>query len=115
MRKLKWIAMVWWKTTQQHKERMTSTIATTETTEPMVTTRQPVIRLTQEERQDKCLEHEYGICDSCDTGLDAPDDFVSSVVAYELHVRCISCYHYYAEEESIARMCGFSDFDEFSF
>lgn len=90
------------------------TAATTATT--ATTHYQPVIRLTQREREEKCLEHEYGICDSCDTGLDDPADFVSSVVAYELHVRCLSCYHYYEDEESIATMCGIiAVYDEFSF
>ena len=111
--------MVWWKTTQQDKERMTSTIATTgtaATTEPAVTTHyQPVIRLTEQEREEIYLQHEYGICSSCDTGLDDPADFVSSVVGYDLIVRCTACYHYYAEEESLATMCGLTHYDEFSF
>ena len=95
---------------------MTSTLATTATTTPTGTTHQPVITLTEQEREEIYLQHEYGICSSCDTGLDDPADFVSSVVADDLIVRCTACYHYYAEEESLATMCGLiADYDEFSF
>ena len=93
---------------------MTSTIATTGTTGTTKTTPIPDIKLTELERVQKSSEHEFGICDSCDAGLDSQDDFVCSAVADGLKVRCNACYDYYAIEESISTMFGLS-YDEFSF
>ena len=93
---------------------MTSTIATTGTTGITKTAYIPVIKLTELERVQKSSEHEFGICDTCDTGLDNREDFVCSVVEYVLHVRCNNCHYYYEEEESIATMCGLIQKDEFS-
>ena len=99
----------------RNKESMTSTIATTGTTETTKTAHTPVIKLTELERVQKSSEHEFGICSSCDAGLDSQDDFVCSVVADDVKVRCNACYDYYAEEESLATMCGLVHYDEFSF
>ena len=93
---------------------MTSTIATTGTTGITKTAYIPVIKLTELERVQKSSEHEFGICDTCDASLDNREDFVVSVVADGLNVRCNACYDYYAIEESISTMFGLS-YDEFSF
>ena len=81
---------------------------------PVIKLTEPVIKLTELERVIKSSEHEFGICDTCDTGLDNREDFVCSVVEYVLHVRCNNCHYYYEEEESIATMCGLIQKDEFS-
>jgi hypothetical protein len=94
---------------------MTSSIATTGTTGTKKTRHEPGIKLTELERTEKSCEHEFGICSSCDAGLDSQDDFVCSVVADDVKVRCNACYDYYAEEESHATMCGLVSYDEFSF
>ena len=99
----------------RNKESMTSTIATTGTTETKKTRHEPGIKLTELERVQKSSEHEFGICSSCDAGLDSQDDFVCSVVADDVKVRCYACYDYYAEEESFATMRGLVSYDEFSF
>jgi hypothetical protein len=36
-------------------------------------------------------------------------------VADDVKVRCNACHDYYAEEESLATMCGLVSYDEFSF
>jgi hypothetical protein len=103
---------------KERKQSMTSTIATTGTTGTTgttATTQRPVIKLTELERTEKSSEHEFGICSSCDAGLDSQDDFVCSVVADDVKVRCNACHDYYAEEESLATMCGLVSYDEFSF
>ena len=100
---------------KERKQSMTSTIATTGTTGTTATTQRPVIKLTELERTEKSCEHEFGICSSCDAGLDSQDDFVCSVVADDVKVRCNACHDYYAEEESLATMCGLVSYDEFSF
>ena len=99
----------------RNKESMTSTIATAGTTETKKTRHKPGIKLTELERFEKSNEHPFGLCGSCDAGLDNREDFVCSVVADDVKVRCNACYDYYAEEESLATMCGLVHYDEWSF
>jgi predicted amidophosphoribosyltransferase len=94
---------------------MTSTIATTGTTETTKTAHTPVIKLTELERFEKSNEHPFGLCSSCDAGLDNREDFVCSVVADDVKVRCNACYDYYAEEESFQTFIGLVHYDEWSF
>ena len=54
--------------------------STTNATASMLTpdtkkTHTPGFKLTQDERAKKFDEHDYGLCVSCDTGLDDPVDF----------------------------------------
>jgi len=89
---------------------------TTTETAGSATRHQPVIKLTELERVQKSIEHPHGICSSCDAGLDDPNDFVCSVVADGVNVRCNACHNYYAEEESLATMCGLVvHYDNWSF
>jgi hypothetical protein len=78
------------------------------------TKHQPAIKLTQIERDEKCSQHEFGICDTCDAGLDNRDDFVVTLVADGIKVRCNACEIYYQVEESVETIFC-SCYDEFSF
>ena len=90
------------------------TIATTGTTGTRETAYTPVIKLTEIERAQKSCEHDFGICSSCDAGLDNHEDFVSSIVADDMKVRCNACYHYYAEEESFQKFIGVLHYDQWT-
>ena len=90
------------------------TIATTGTTGTRETAYTPVIKLTEIERAQKSCEHDFGICSSCDAGLDNHDDFVSSIVADGFKTRCNACYHYYAEEESFQKFIGLVHYDQWT-
>jgi hypothetical protein len=74
----------------------------------------PRIRLSQIEREEKSSQHKFGICCSCDAGLDDRADFAITVVADGIKVRCNDCECYYQVEESIDTMFG-SCYDEWSF
>lgn len=74
----------------------------------------PRIRLSQFERDEKSSQHKFGICCSCDAGLDDRADFAITVVADGIKVRCNDCESYYQVEESIDTMFG-SCYDEWSF
>jgi RNA polymerase-binding transcription factor DksA len=50
-----------------------------------------VPRLTDIEQALKVTMHEFGICDTCDVGLDCQDDFTSSVTGDSLKRRCNAC------------------------
>jgi predicted amidophosphoribosyltransferase len=109
--------MVCWNATNEETTSSMQTITTTETTGTTGTTKTahtPVIKLTQIERAQKSCEHEFGICSSCDAGLDSHDDFVSSIVANDMKVRCNACYHYYAEEESFQKFIGLLHYDQWT-
>ena len=93
---------------------MTSTIATTGTTETTKTAHTPVIKLTEIERAQKSCEHEFGICSSCDAGLDSQDDFVCSYVADDMKVRCNACHNYFEEEESFQKFIGLLNYDQWT-
>ena len=70
---------------------MTTTATTTAT---LATPSGSVVRrLTDIERAIKTTEHEFGICDNCDVGLDHEDDFTVclSVSGDSVKVRCNAC------------------------
>jgi len=108
--------MVCWNAANQEtkKESMTSTIATTGTTETTKTAHTPVIKLTEIERAQKSCEHDFGICSSCDAGLDSHDDFVCSYVADDMKVRCNACHNYFEEEESFQKFIGLLNYDQWT-
>ena len=82
---------------------MTSNLETTTTATATATATKdtPTIQLTLIERDEKSCQHEFGICDTCDAGLDNHDDFVITVVADRLNVRCNACESYYQVKESV--------------
>ena len=56
----------------------------------------PGFKLTEEERDIKSDEHKYGLCCSCDAGLDDRADFVChSKKDGELTLKCNACDDYY--------------------
>jgi hypothetical protein len=56
----------------------------------------PGFKLTLEQRDIKSDEHKYGLCCSCDAGLDDRADFVCfSKKDGELTLRCNACDDYY--------------------
>ena len=63
----------------------------------------PGFKLTLEERDIKSDEHKYGLCCSCDAGLDDRADFVChSKKDGELTLRCNACDEYYTQGPSYA-------------
>ena len=59
----------------------------------------PGIKLTDEERAKKGVNHKYGLCCSCDTGFDCCTEFIhynhpSGVYALSM---CVACNRYYSE------------------
>jgi hypothetical protein len=58
----------------------------------------PGFKLTREQRDIKSDEHKYGLCCSCDAGLDDRADFVcQSKKDGELSLMCNACSDYYIE------------------
>jgi len=70
---------------------MTTTATTTATT--ATPSGSVVRRLTDIERAMKTMEHEFGICDNCDVGLDHEDDFTCclTVSRDSFKRRCNAC------------------------
>ena len=69
----------------------------------------PGIKLTDEERANKGINHTYGLCCSCDTGLDCCTDFIyynHPSGAYALCM-CVACNRYYTDTGTVF------DFDNF--
>jgi hypothetical protein len=63
----------------------------------------PGFKLTLEQRDIKSDEHKYGLCCSCDAGLDDRADFVCfSKKDGELTLRCNACDEYYTQGPSYA-------------
>jgi hypothetical protein len=59
----------------------------------------PGIKLTDKERANKGINHTYGLCCSCDAGLDCGTDFIHynhPSGAYALCM-CVACNRHYAE------------------
>jgi hypothetical protein len=56
----------------------------------------PGFKLTHEQRMNKCNQHKYGICVSCDAGLDDRSDFTCEPRAtYGFVLMCNACGDYY--------------------
>lgn len=57
----------------------------------------PGIKLTQEERAKKVVNHKHGLCCSCDNGLDCYTQFIYYDHPTDLYAlgMCIPCYRYY--------------------
>ena len=63
-----------------------------------ITKHAPGFKLTKEERDIKSDEHQFGLCCSCDAGLDDRADFVcQSKKDGELSLMCNACSDYYIE------------------
>ena len=89
---------------------MTSTTATSsKTTSTADSKHTPGIKLTDEERAKKGVDHNYGLCCSCDAGFDRLTEIIyywhpSGVYALCM---CVACNRYYADTGTVF------DFDNF--
>ena len=64
---------------------------------------EPGFKLTEEERNIKSDDHKYGLCNSCDAGLDDRADFVChSKTDGELTLTCNACDEYYTQGPAYA-------------
>ena len=78
-------------------EQMTST---TDADKLTVTKHIPGIKLTNEERAEKCAKHKLGLCCSCDAGFDHRCDYILyPALGHDgLFVSmCVPCVDYYGE------------------
>ena len=99
-------------TNERTNERMTTTAtnywtatatAATTATSVFPVKHQPGFKLTEEERDAKIDEHQFGLCCSCDAGLDDRADFVChSKKEGHLTLMCNACHDYYTDGPSYA-------------
>jgi hypothetical protein len=72
-------------------------------------THKPGFKLTQHERTKKFDEHDYGLCVSCDTGLDNKTDFISDPrLPGGFALMCNACFDYYNKNGYVG--CGHGPF-----
>ena len=72
-------------------------------------THKPGFKLTQDERAKKFDEHNYGVCVSCDTGLDVHDDFICDPrLPGGFALMCTACIDYYNKNGYVS--CGYGQF-----
>lgn len=72
-------------------------------------THEPGIKLTQEERMKKFDQHKYGMCVSCDAGLDDRADFACDPrFPRGFAIMCCACIDYYNKAGYVS--CGYGPF-----
>jgi hypothetical protein len=77
-------------------------------------THEPGFKLTQEERMKKFDEHKYGLCVSCDAGLDDRADFMSDPrFPGGFALMCNACVDYYNKAGYVG--CGYGPFSNAAF
>lgn len=70
---------------------------------------EPGFKLTHEERMKKFDQHKYGICVTCDAGLDDQDDFTCDPRAPGgFALMCHACIDYYNKTGYVS--CGYGPF-----
>jgi hypothetical protein len=70
---------------------------------------EPGFQLTHEERMKKCDQHKYGICVSCDAGLDDRADFTCDPrMPGGFALMCHACGDYYNKNGYVS--CGYGPF-----
>ncbi len=62
----------------------------------------PGYKLPVEERMQKFDQHKFGLCVSCDAGLDDYSDFVRDPVTFTPGLMCNDCVHFYNAGSSVA-------------
>lgn len=83
----------------------TASVLTLETNK----THKPGFKLTQDERTKKFDEHNYGLCVSCDTGLDVLADFICDPrFPKGFALMCNACVDYYNKNGYVS--CGYGPF-----
>lgn len=69
----------------------------------------PGFKLTEEERMKKCDQHKYGICVTCDAGLDDRADFTCDPrLPGGFSLMCNACFDYYNKNGYVS--CGYRPF-----
>ena len=102
--------------TEQIHERTSMTTTTKDTnyltaTASAVTleTHKPGLKLTQDERTKNFDQHKYGLCVSCDTGLDDPANFTCDPrLPGGFALMCTACIDYYNKNGYVS--CGYGPF-----
>jgi hypothetical protein len=95
-------ATSYWTATASAASACVSAVETTKT-------HVPGFKLTHEERMTKCDQHKYGICVSCDAGLDDRADFTCDPRAPGgFALMCHACSDYYNKNGYVS--CGYGPF-----
>ena len=90
------------------------TTTTTTTTTTPTKTHEPGFKLTQEERMKKFDEHKFGLCVSCDAGLDDRADFTTDPrFPRGFALMCNACVDYYNKAGYVG--CGYGPFSNVAF
>jgi len=77
-------------------------------------THEPGFKLTQEERMTKFDEHKFGLCVSCDAGLDDRADFTTDPrFPRGFALMCNACVDYYNKAGYVG--CGYGPFSNAAF
>ena len=83
-------------TTQHITTSYWTATATCASASAVKTTHEPGFKLTQEERMQKFDDHKFGLCVSCDAGLDDRADFMSDPrFPGGFALMCNACVDYY--------------------
>ena len=91
----------------------TATAATTPAT-VVVTEHKPGLKLTREERMTNFDKHQYGLCVSCDAGLDDRADFTCDPrFPQGFALMCHACFNYYNKNGYTS--CGYGPFSNAAF
>ena len=95
--------------TTMTSEYWTATAAATSVTVLASKTHEPGFKLTHEERMKKFDEHQYGLCVTCDAGLDDRADFTCDPRAPGgFALMCNACGDYYNKNGYVS--CGYGPF-----
>ena len=79
----------------------TATATAVALTTPTTTTDAPYnFKLTAEERLAKSRQHKFGLCESCDTGLDDRADFHCHFDDAKMTLTCNACDSYFSGGDS---------------
>ena len=101
-------ATMYWTATANATSACASAVETTTTT-TTTKTHVPGIKLTHEERMTKFDQHKYGVCVTCDTGLDDRADFTCDPrMPGGFSLMCHACSDYYNKNGYVS--CGYGPF-----
>lgn len=91
-----------------------ATTATSASAVETTKTHEPGFKLTQEERMTKFDEHKFGLCVSCDAGLDDRADFTTDPrFPRGFALMCNACVDYYNKAGYVG--CGYGPFSNAAF
>ena len=79
----------------------------TATATALTTTNTFPVPLTKEQRDEKSCDYQFGLCDTCDAGLDDRADFVVGKHATYTRLLCNDCSAYYAQACTALRVQAF--------